>query len=183
MKKDTKQLLANALIKVAEKKSIDKITIKEIVSECGLSSQTFYNNFQDKYDLLIWVHGSKRMGMMQKLEEGKYSFRDLTIENLTFYMDHADFMANALTNTHGADSYYRKSGDGAFYLMKEYLKKKKGGKDLTLEEEIHLRMYVYSCIDIYAYWASCNGDIPIEKMADLVVDALPETIRGYFAEG
>ena len=33
---------------------VEKITVKEICDTCGVTRQTFYRNFQDKYDLINW---------------------------------------------------------------------------------------------------------------------------------
>ncbi len=56
--KDTKMILAEALLRLLNEKSIDHITIKDIVTECDLTRQTFYNHFSDIYELVEWV--SKR---------------------------------------------------------------------------------------------------------------------------
>ncbi|MBQ7669567.1 MAG: TetR family transcriptional regulator, partial [Clostridia bacterium] len=49
-------MLAQAFREVAESKNIDKITIQDIVDNCGYSPATFYRNFKDKYDLIAWDH-------------------------------------------------------------------------------------------------------------------------------
>ena len=48
-------LLAEALKELAEKHPIEKITIKEITDRAGVIRPTFYNHFQDKYELLAWI--------------------------------------------------------------------------------------------------------------------------------
>lgn len=48
-------LLAEALKELAEKHPIEKITIKEITDKAGVIRPTFYNHFQDKYELLEWI--------------------------------------------------------------------------------------------------------------------------------
>ena len=48
-------LLAEALKELAEKRPIEKITIKEITDKAGVIRPTFYNHFQDKYELLEWI--------------------------------------------------------------------------------------------------------------------------------
>ena len=48
----TKKLLADGLKELLEKKTLDKITVKELVATCGVNRQTFYYNFQDIYELL-----------------------------------------------------------------------------------------------------------------------------------
>ncbi|MDO4357655.1 MAG: TetR/AcrR family transcriptional regulator C-terminal domain-containing protein [Clostridia bacterium] len=51
----TKRLLAESLKKLLETRTLDKITVKEIVQDCGVNRQTFYYNFQDIYDLVEWI--------------------------------------------------------------------------------------------------------------------------------
>ena len=50
----TKQALANSLRHLLEK-ILSKITIKDIVEDCGVNRQTFYYHFQDVYDLVDWI--------------------------------------------------------------------------------------------------------------------------------
>lgn len=45
-------LLAESFKELALKHSIEKITIKEITDKAGVIRPTFYNHFQDKYELL-----------------------------------------------------------------------------------------------------------------------------------
>lgn len=52
----TKQLFADSLKSILEKKSIDKITIKELCDECSFSRRTFYRHFRDMYDLVEWIY-------------------------------------------------------------------------------------------------------------------------------
>ena len=48
-------LLAEALKELAIKHPIEKITIKEITDKAGVIRPTFYNHFQDKFELLEWI--------------------------------------------------------------------------------------------------------------------------------
>ena len=48
-------LLAESLKELALKQPIEKITIKEITDKAGVIRPTFYNHFQDKYELLEWI--------------------------------------------------------------------------------------------------------------------------------
>lgn len=53
--RSTKQLLADSFIDLSRSKSIDKITVSDIVKNCGAGRQTFYNYFPSKYDLVYWI--------------------------------------------------------------------------------------------------------------------------------
>lgn len=64
MANTTKHLLANSLKDMLEKKTIDKITVKEICENCNVNRQTFYYNFQDIYDLIEWIFDDDLKALM-----------------------------------------------------------------------------------------------------------------------
>ena len=51
----TREILSDTLKGLLRKKSLEKITVTELVSVAGVNRQTFYYNFQDIYDLLEWT--------------------------------------------------------------------------------------------------------------------------------
>lgn len=55
MSDSTKEALALALEEILLSKSLNKITINDITSSCGVNRQTFYYHFKDIYDLLEWT--------------------------------------------------------------------------------------------------------------------------------
>lgn len=55
VQKTTKEILAESIQELAASKSVEKITIKEITQNCGMTSTTFYNHFSDKYELLGFI--------------------------------------------------------------------------------------------------------------------------------
>jgi len=52
MQISTEDILIDSLNNVLQVKPIDKITVKDIVTECNLTRQTFYNHFSDIYELV-----------------------------------------------------------------------------------------------------------------------------------
>lgn len=55
MRQSTKDAIAEAFEGLLEKRSIDKVTVKDIVAVCGINRQTFYYHFRDIYDLMEWA--------------------------------------------------------------------------------------------------------------------------------
>lgn len=51
---NVKPLIADAFLKLSKEKNIDKITVKDIVDECGISRQSFYYHFQDILEVIEW---------------------------------------------------------------------------------------------------------------------------------
>ena len=51
----TKYALEDSLKKFLLKKPLDKITISDLTSDCGISRMAFYYHFKDIYDLVEWA--------------------------------------------------------------------------------------------------------------------------------
>lgn len=54
MSQVTKKALEASLKNLLLKKPLNKITINDIVEDCGISRMTFYYHFKDIYDLVEW---------------------------------------------------------------------------------------------------------------------------------
>lgn len=54
-KREVKVLLSDSFKELVLEKPVEKITIKEITDRAGVIRVTFYNHFQDKYELLEWI--------------------------------------------------------------------------------------------------------------------------------
>lgn len=52
----TKKALAESLKKQMRTIPLDKVTVNDIVKECGLNRRTLYYYFNDIYDLLEWIY-------------------------------------------------------------------------------------------------------------------------------
>ena len=78
MNNDIKYKLANAMKGMHVFLSCEKITVKEICDTCGVTRQTFYRNFQDKYDLINWYFDKILIESFHQMGEGS----DRTYESL-----------------------------------------------------------------------------------------------------
>lgn len=52
---NTKKTIAEALKRAMKTKPFSKITVSEIVNDCGFNRKTFYYHFEDIYALLKWM--------------------------------------------------------------------------------------------------------------------------------
>ena len=71
MSNDIKYRLANAMKECLVSSSVEKVTVKEIVDTCGVTRQTFYRNFQDKYDLINWYFDKILVESFRQMGEGE----------------------------------------------------------------------------------------------------------------
>lgn len=50
----TKYRLAESMKECMKTTPVEEITVRQICEICGVTRQTFYRNFLDKYDLINW---------------------------------------------------------------------------------------------------------------------------------
>lgn len=62
----TKQALAESLKKLMRAKPFSKITVTEIVNDCGVNRKTFYYHFEDIYALLSWIFEEEAVNIIKK---------------------------------------------------------------------------------------------------------------------
>lgn len=55
MRSQMKENIADAFLAMLAQKSIDKISVKDLVEVCNISRQSFYYHFQDIMDVVEWV--------------------------------------------------------------------------------------------------------------------------------
>lgn len=48
----TKRAIQASFVKLLNQKTLDKISVKDVVEDCGINRNTFYYHYQDIYDLL-----------------------------------------------------------------------------------------------------------------------------------
>lgn len=89
----TKEFLAKTLIVMLQTSSVDKISVKLLTDKCGLSRQTFYNHFQDIYELVEWIYQNAIEKLIFNNKNCK-TWQQGFIRLLTFTRDNKAFVQN-----------------------------------------------------------------------------------------
>lgn len=50
-----KEMISDTFLDLINRKSIDKVTIKDLVDACGISRQTFYYHYKDILEVIDWT--------------------------------------------------------------------------------------------------------------------------------
>ncbi|MDO4633057.1 MAG: TetR/AcrR family transcriptional regulator C-terminal domain-containing protein [Eubacteriales bacterium] len=180
-RKTTKETLAESLRELSESKSIDKITIREIVENCGMSAGTFYNHFKDKYDLIAWIYLNQMESITKEyLEQENGWLSSLTALLRVVNKDHI-FYKNALKNTAGQNSFFEAASQRSIELMRDVIRERKGA-DLTKEEEFDILFYLKGfgyCIEA---WIVQGLPYTEEELAGYLSRTIPVNISSYLGE-
>ena len=179
--KDTKDKFVRSLYELAKTNPIDKITVKQISENCGLTSQTFYNHFPDKFELALWAYKCKVDELFAIYREGTINWNEFLKGFINGYDKNSRFIMNALKNTHGADSYLAKSASYLKDKMEEEVIRIKGKDALDTDVEYLIHGYVCSLLNIIALWIDEDKTINEDKMAEIMLEAMPVKLSCIFA--
>ena len=97
----TKKALAASLKKLMETKALNKISIREIVEDCGVNRKTFYYHFNDIYDLVKWFFEKEAIEVVKQ-----YDLMANHEEAIHFAMDYIEknkHVCNSALDTLGRD--------------------------------------------------------------------------------
>ena len=89
----TKMYIAQTLKSLMVKNDLDKISIQDIASACGINRKTFYYHFKDKQDLICWIFDNEYASISDV--NNNNTIIDELMEH--FYVN-KDFYAAALTS-------------------------------------------------------------------------------------
>ena len=175
---DAKMRLVEAVGNCMRQYPLENITVDQIAKEAGLSRQTFYRHFRDKYDLINWyfdrllLESFDQMGSGRTVREGldrKFAF--IEEEHLFFF---AAFQNDDQNNLKEHD----------FQMIFDFYKDliaKKGGV-LTPPLSRLLEMYCQSSVYMTVQWVLRKADISAQELTQLMLDAMPDKIRKLFRE-
>ncbi|MBO5284162.1 MAG: TetR/AcrR family transcriptional regulator C-terminal domain-containing protein [Lachnospiraceae bacterium] len=103
----TKKAIITTFIELLNQRSLDKITVKDIVEKCDINHNTFYYYYRDIYDLIEDIMRTE-VENVQKQYEGDGSFYDELRQGISLILE------NKAAFTH---LYYSRSKD----IIEEYI--------------------------------------------------------------
>ena len=175
---NTKELLADSLLDLADSKSVSKIHVRDITENCGISYPMFYYYYKDMDDLINNIFRrdfDERMGTQTDGFNYTWALQQLSDLICSRY----DFYLNVLQNTSGINSLYNFS---AQYVLKYFEDKiRPAFKDNTIPD--HLRtMLEFHIMGIRS--KTCDMIVSgTRKPADFVInsftEALPSDLKPY----
>ncbi|MGN1182974.1 MAG: TetR/AcrR family transcriptional regulator C-terminal domain-containing protein [Faecalibacillus sp.] len=174
----TKYIFAKSINDLMHKQPLDKITVTDIVKHSGMTRQTFYRYFQDKYDLVNWYFEKladksfRQIGNSSTLKEG------LT-KKFTFLLNDQVFFTQAFqSKDHNNVVNYDYQCILEFY---SHIIEKKIG-EIPPDILFLLQMYCHGSITMTVDWAIQGMKESPEMIADLLIEALPVKLKELLSD-
>ena len=95
-RKTAKEILAESFRELAGSKPVDKITVPNIIENCGYSKTTFYRLFKDKYDLMAWDYAQRLQAIVGRTEKEDYEWKQILWDVAMLYNEQKDYLRNLL---------------------------------------------------------------------------------------
>lgn len=178
-RKTAKEMLVESFRELAEKKAVDKITVQDIIGNCGYSKTTFYRSFKDKYDLMAWDYIKRHRQIMDKTEKADYAWKTTLIEGALLFNEQKDYLKNLLLHTNGLDSFSSNMKLVHFDSLKKCVLEASGMKELDVKTEMYVRTYCQGTVDLTCDWIMGAYDVSPEELAEVYEKCLPEPLHKY----
>lgn len=101
----TKKALAFSLKKLMRRKPFSKITVKELIEDCGVNRNTFYYHFSDIYSLLQWMLTEEAIDIVKQFDL-LVDYED-AIRFIMNYIDENDYIINCAFDAMGREEMKR----------------------------------------------------------------------------
>lgn len=165
-----KDKFADVIKSLMATESLERITVTDIVKSAGLTRQTFYRNFRDKYDLVNWCFDRlaeqcfDKMGVSLTLREG-------LILKFNFIRNEKIFFAEAFRST----DYNSIEQHDYQFILQFYTNIIEKQLHKTLPENLRfiLELYCHGSITMTVEWAVSGMEKSPESLADDLIAALP----------
>ena len=175
----TEEVLAESLKHLMAVIPFEKITVKEIVEACGVTRQTFYRNFQDKYDLINWYFDKILAESFEHMGEGQTVYESL-VNKFQYIQKETLFFRAAFKND---DQNCLRDHD--FELITQfYTGRIEGntGKKMSDKIRFQLEMYCQGSIYMTVQWVLGNHKATPETLARFLSESMPAELRDVFKE-
>lgn len=176
MASTTKEALGNALKKMLSIKPIDKITVKDLVEECGVNRQTFYYHFDDVYDLLEWVFEEDANKVLP--DEIFYDeWREHVVMFFRYLQNNRSFVLN-IYNSQNRSYLLRYFKRRLHYCIHGFAVIVAEGKNVEWSDlEFVCELYSHLIVGLISQWLDANMELPPEIVEEKLMRVLDGSIE------
>ena len=173
---ETKYIFAQAIKDLIKVVPLDKIAVTDIVTRSGMTRQTFYRYFKDKYDLVNWYFEKLVLQSFRQMGNG-CSLQEALQLKFAFINSEHSFFKEAFKSNH-----YNNLVNYDFNCIYEFYKgiiEKNLNHSVDDDLDFLLKMYCKGSIDMTVDWVLNDMPISIEKIVSLLIEALPKRLEPF----
>lgn len=181
-RKTTKELLVDSFMELAAVKAINRISIVDIVENCGVTKPTFYRYFKDKYDLIAWIYAQEAQKNVDRIGIDGYLWQDTILDGLRYYEKNREYMVNALKHTSGRDAFINQINEADIGFITAVIKKKLNTDRIPDDMSAMVKIYCYGTGQYLCDWLLSSRPASCETVAAVMGACIPETLKPYLCK-
>ena len=173
-----KAVIAESFNSLVRQRGIDKVTVKAVIEDCGISRQTFYYHFQDKYELLSWIYYNENFAAIAE-DISLLNWNIKIYELLNNIKQEKSFYMNTIKEQeHTFESYLYEMTKALFSEAIEVLDEK--GKLTEEERDFDAGFYAYGLCGVIMDWVRDGMKMEPKEVSDRLKSLARATERiGY----
>lgn len=180
---NTKNMIADSFKKLFEKETLSKITVSEIIEDCGINRKTFYYHFADLHDLLKWIVKQDAFEKVNKFDLMN-DYRSAVVFAID-YISKNERLVNAILSTLTRDEARYLFYDDFYNTIQHAIDLRKVCFNITLSTEFSIfliKTYTNIVAGLIIEWifdseASAKKDRMIDYICTLFDQMLPHMMQ------
>ncbi len=176
----TKRAIIASFTKLLNSKPLDKITVKDIVEDCGINRNTFYYHFRDIKDLTLYLLNLQAEGVM-KNNTCTDTWVESFIESARFALENkrAIYHIYKSVSREALEDYLNAV---AYEAMKRFIDHAAEGKKIKeLDKTLLIEFYKSALVGMVCTWLERgmedNPEEKIRRLGRLLDGAIAEALR------
>lgn len=169
--------LAEAVKECMKTTPFESITVKQIAHKAGVSRQTFYRHFLDKYDLVNWYFDKLLDESFREMGNGKTVYEGLILKFNYIREEHVFF--NAAFRTDKQNNLKEHDFRKIYAFYRNLIREKTGQMPSPMIDAI-LEMYCQASIYMTVKWVTEDLKQTPKELAELMILAMPKALSDLF---
>ena len=168
----TQEALHRAMLQLLDEKSLDQITVRDIVFVAGIGYNTFFRHHPSKEALLETI-AAKQISTLFQLSVPVLYSRDLNsaaIALLDYVNQNRSLWKTLLTG--GAAGFVREE----FLRQARAVAKVRGQHDRLMPPDLGTTLIVSSVLELISWWLQQKKPLPVEQVAEILASAIVKPI-------
>lgn len=172
----TKNAIADAFAEALLTKNVDKIRVGDVSEAAGVTKQTFYRYFIDKYDVMEYCFDRMFAGPIEGIASRR-PFADCVREILLIAQQNRTLMLNAF-GTNDFNNLFRGMNNSIRHAMTERIV----AQGIIDEAEIKFMAdsYAKTLIGCVRRWLGVGMDLSVDTLTNYLISCLPAKLASFF---
>ena len=175
----TKQAIKTSFLKLLNEKPLNKITVRDIVEDCGINRNSFYYHFQDIYDLVRWMLQQEAVSLLRQ-HDGALLWQEGLLQLLRYIEENRAVCRCALQSLGRSyiSMFFRDDIHAIIHRTVDELHRQAHFLQAPGQGELLTQFYVIALAGVVESWVLGELKCSAEELVDFIDRLLTDQLRG-----